>query len=554
MTGTLRWTQSGILLAALSLLAACAHAPPDPAMKGHSEEPVGVSPPAGSDPRTHVPPAEPTATYPEPPDPTPEPSIGLDASLSTEAEPVASLTPAQFSDLFDRMRAGFKLYDPDHRTVDVQVNWYAANPEYLERAFGRAELYMYHIVAEIEARGMPLELALLPVVESAFEPYAYSRARASGLWQFIPGTGSRFGLKQNWWYDGRRDVVESTRAALDYLQFLHAEFDGDWLLAVAAYNCGENGVARAIRANQAQGKPTDFWNLKLPKETRAYVPKLLAMKRLVADPEGHGLSFSSMANRAYFDRVETYGQIDLRVAAEIAGLTYEELYELNPAFHRWATDPEGPHFLLLPVDAAEAFRTSVLQLTPDQRLRVTRYTVQPGDSVASLARQFETTIDHIRELNHLPTGVLVVGTELRVPAEAMKLPPKVLRAAALVDGRDRRAGRHAHVVRRGDSLWRIAKRNGMDVKTLASLNGMRPSDTLRAGQRLKLSGSDGGGSSYSAGSSSRNVTYTVRSGDTLSRIARIFQISVTQLVSWNGISTSSPIRPGQKLQIRVTRR
>ncbi|HTV52795.1 MAG TPA: transglycosylase SLT domain-containing protein, partial [Steroidobacteraceae bacterium] len=317
------------------------------------------------------------------------------------------------------MRAGFKLADVDRTAVDEQLNWFAANPDYVQRAFQRSELYLYHIVTQIEARGMPLELALLPVIESAYEPYAYSRARASGLWQFIPGTGSRFGLKQNWWYDGRRDVVESTRAALDYLQALHDEFNGDWLLAVAAYNCGELAVAKAVQTNQQKGKPIDFWSLRLPAETRAYVPKLLAMKRLVSDPEAHGLSFSRIPNQAYFTRVETEGQIDLRVAAEIAGITYDELYELNPAFHRWATDPSGPNFLLLPADAANAFRTNLTQLDPDERLRVKHYLVHRGDTMAAIARRSNTTPQALRELNDLPSGALVIGTDLRVPSDAV---------------------------------------------------------------------------------------------------------------------------------------
>src|SRR5436309_10534809 len=210
---------------------------------------------------------------------------------------VPGLAPALYGDLFDRMRAGFTLEDgAGQRAVDQQLRWYANNPEYLQRAFGRDELYLYQIVTELERRGMPLGLALLPVVESAFEPYAYSRARASGLWQFIPGTGSRFGLKQDWWYDGRRDIVESTRAALDYLQHLHDEFDGDWLLAIAAYNCGEAMVERAVDMNRAAHRPVSFWELWLPGETRAYVPKLLAMKRLVRDPESFGLEFSPIPN------------------------------------------------------------------------------------------------------------------------------------------------------------------------------------------------------------------------------------------------------------------
>ena len=341
------------LLALIPLaLAACAHAP---SRAQHAPAELAVVPPQASAPLTPPPSPEPQAA------PVSVPAGATEAPAAAAAESVAGalapadggptqlagLTPAQYADLFDRMRAGFKLDDgADRRAVDDQLRWYAANPDYLQRAFGRADLYLYHIVTELERRGMPLELALLPVVESAFEPYAYSRARASGLWQFIPGTGSRFGLKQDWWYDGRRDIVESTRAALDYLQYLHDEFNGDWLLAIAAYNCGEAMVERAAQANRAAGRPVDFWSLWLPGETRAYVPKLLAMKRLVMDPETYGLSFSPIPNQPYFARVPTHGQINLKLAAEIAGISPEDLYELNPAFHRLATDPSGPHFLL----------------------------------------------------------------------------------------------------------------------------------------------------------------------------------------------------------------
>src|SRR6202023_3413566 len=251
------------------------HPPEEHPLTGPPVEPTGF-----------IPPGDPSSPYPEAPTPPSAQAVEPDDStLSDSPTQVAGLTPAQYADLFDRMRAGFKLDDVERVAVEQQLNWFALHPDYLERAFGRAELYMYHIVTELEARGMPLEIALLPVVESAFEPYAYSRARASGLWQFIPDTGSRFGLKQDWWYDGRRDIVESTRAALDYLQALHDEFNGDWLLAIAAYNCGEMAVERAVDLNRAAGQPLDFWSLKLPKETQAYVPKLLAMRRLVSDPE-----------------------------------------------------------------------------------------------------------------------------------------------------------------------------------------------------------------------------------------------------------------------------
>jgi membrane-bound lytic murein transglycosylase D len=477
-----------------------------------------------------------------------------DTSAPAAAAAIGSggTNPAQYADLFDRMRAGFRLGDGDHREVDQQLRWYAANPDYLQRAFGRADLYLYHIVTELEARGMPLELALLPVVESAFEPYAYSRASASGLWQFISDTGSRFGLKQDWWYDGRRDIVESTRAALDYLQALHDEFGGDWLLAIAAYNCGEKQVERSVAANRAAGRPVDFWTLWLPRETRAYVPKLLAMKRLVQDPQAFGLEISPIPNQPYFTRVSTEGQINLKVAAQIAGISPEEVYELNPAFHRWATDPAGPYFLLLPVDAADTFSSNLPELTPEQRLAVAHYAVRRGDSVVSVARQFDTTPSVIRELNNLPAGRITVGDDLSVPSAASELPAKVMLAAARVDGRGRWARRpHVQIVRSGDSLWAIARRHGMNVNTLALLNGMQPGDPLRAGQRIRLAGGESG---YAAHARVRRVVYSVRSGDTVAQIAQLFQCSVPQLLAWNGLSSHTHIHAGQKLRIHLVTR
>jgi len=538
-----------LLLAACALaLAACAHTPRERPLPTAVAQPVAATPPA-----------QPSSTYPEPP--TPPAAQGAqagDATLSDSPAPgdsatqVAGLTPAQYADLFDRMRAGFKLDDVQRLAVDQQLNWFASHPDYLERAFGRAELYLYHIVTELESRGMPLEIALLPVVESAFEPYAYSRARASGLWQFIPGTGSRYGLKQDWWYDGRRDVIESTRAALDYLQSLHDEFNGDWLLAIAAYNCGEMAVERALDYNRARGRPLDFWSLKLPRETQAYVPKLLAMRRLVSDPEAYDISISPIPNQPYFARVDTLGQIDLKVAAEIAGVTDEEVYELNPAYHRWATDPSGPHYLLLPVDGAQVFTQNISQLGDEQRMHAQTYTVGRGDSVASVAKKFNTTPSVVRELNDLPSGPLTVGTDLRVPSASTSLPAKVLLAAARVDGRDRSSRRpHVHVVRRGDTMWSIARRTGMDVNKLAMMNGMQPGDPLRAGQRLRLSNSEATARSGSSGS--RRVTYVVRAGDTLTQIAKLFQCTVKEIMSWNGIGSRSPIAAGQKLIIRVSR-
>jgi len=487
-----------------------------------------------------------------------EPTTSLAEALAAQGmDTVAGLTPEQYPDVFDRIRAGFKLEDVDSPRIDQQLAFYANNPQYLERVFGRAGLYLHHIVQEIESRGMPLELALLPVVESAFEPYARSWATANGLWQFMPGTGERFGLKQDWWYDGRRDVLASTRAALDYLQYMHDEFFNDWLLAIAAYNCGEFRVQREVNANRAAGKPVDFFSLRLPAETRAYVPKLLAMRRLVGNPEDYGIAFSPIPNEPYFAKVDTGGQLDLSLAAELAGITIDEIYELNPGFHRWATDPAGPHHLLLPRDAADAFTRNLELLNPDERVRVSLHKVKSGESVASIAKKYKTHANVVRDMNNLGNEPLVIGAELRVPTAVVNLPAKVMLAAARVDGGGDRRGRRptVHVVRSGDSLWRIAKRHRMDVNTLARLNGMGVNDTLRAGQKLVLNtrSSSRSASSGSTGGSGP-VSYKVRSGDTLSRIAKVFGVTVSDLVNWNGISKHSTLRPGQKLTINAKRR
>jgi membrane-bound lytic murein transglycosylase D len=588
---TLRATRFALLIAALAALAACA------ARQPLRPQPVAVVPPPAATP-------PPEAEAPPPPAPAPA------------AQP-AALTPTQYADLFDRIRAGFTLPDPDEPAIDEQLNWYASNPDYLQRAFGRADMYLYYIVTQLEKRHMPLELALLPVIESAFEPYAYSRARAAGLWQFISPTGTRFGLKQDWWYDGRRDVVASTNAALDYLQALHDEFNGDWLLAVAAYNCGELAVAHAVQVNEAEHRPVDFWHLRLPRETEAYVPKLLAMKRLVEDPGKYGLAFTAIPNQPYFERVPTGGhQINLQVAAQIAGISAEEIYDLNPAFHRWATDPTGPFYLLLPVDAAPIFTQNVAELTADELMGVEHYEVRRRDSVYSVAREFKTSVEILRKLNTLPDGRLAAGEDVLVPATTYTLPANVRLAAARVDGRARwgsylqfqvvrrgdtlwsiarhyrmrpatlarmngisvhhiiRPGErlrlyarvpvehhgelHFEVVRTGDTLWSIARRHGMSVRTLASLNGIGRRAMLHPGERLRLftrappARSAGVSASVPAASSgARRVVYTVRRGDNLWQIARLFQVKVSQILAWNAIGLHSPILAGQKLTIRV---
>ena len=520
----------GTALTAALLVCACAHQAPAP------RERI-VLPPAD---------AAQTATPP------------ADADTSAAGGPADLAMPREwqhhngedYDDLFDRMRAGFALNEVQEPAIDQQLAWFEHNPDYLERVFQRAQRYLYHVVTEVEARGMPLEFALLPVVESAYEPFAYSVSRAAGLWQFIPATGVRFGLKQDWWYDGRRDVIESTRAALDYLQALHDQFEGDWLLAIAAYNVGELAVQREIDYNRAHGRPTDFWHLNLPAETRAYVPKLLAMKRLMAEPERYGLDFAPIPNEPYFAVIETGSQLQLTVAAQLAGTSYDELVALNPGYNRWATDPEGPHRMLVPIDNADAFEAALQTLAPEDRMRYETHLVERRETLASIAKQYDTSVAVLAKINDLPAGRVEPGETLKIPSISVQLPDKVLLAAARVDRPETDTGRRqrqiVYRVRAGETLNSIARRHGMPVSTLARLNNLGTGDTLMKGQRLVIKASarhyrDEGIKS------GRRTLYMVRRGDTVFSISRQFQVSVTQLKSWNGLNKHHQIRSGQRL-------
>ena len=452
-------------------------------------------------------------------------------------------------DLFERMRTGFAIDDVDHATVEREVRWYASHPTYLDRTFKRGERYLYHIVNEIEARKMPLELALLPVVESAFNPVAYSRARASGLWQFIPGTGRRYDLKQNWYYDGRRDVVAATTAALDYLQFLSEEFEGDWLLAIAAYNCGEANISRAVARNRKAGKPTDFFSLKLPRETRAYVPKLLAMRRIVNDPATHGLEFAPIPNEPYFAQIDVAGQIDLHVAAELAELAPEELLALNPAFNHWVTDPDGPYQLLVPVDRQARFTEAVAALPPEKRVRVVYHHVRKGDTLGGIADKYGVSIAAIKTTNKIRGTLIRPGQDLLITAA-----PTSMAAATpttLLAAREPRNSSDKHIVRRGDTLWSIARSHGVTMESIASSNGLSSDDTLAVGQVLQIPGTATLASTQADAVETRSTTYVVRRGDTLSHIATKFQVRLSDLLGWNNLNSRSMIKPGQRLVMYV---
>lgn len=399
---------------------------------------------------------------------------------------------AQPADLWQLTRQHLQLpLDYQSARLESQVNWYLRHPSHMARVTERAQPYYHHILHEVLKRNMPAEIALLPIVESAYDPFAYSHGSAAGPWQFIPGTAQHFGLRSSWWYDGRRDILASTDAALTYLQQLHQRFDGDWLLALAAYNAGGGTVSRAIRRNSEQGKPTDYWSLELPAETKAYVPKLLAVSRLVRDAESLGVTLAPIDDTPHFEVVETGGQIDLAQAASLAGLDLDTLYRLNPGFNRWATDPEGPHLLLIPTENVAQLRHALIELPPEKRVNWHRYTVRPGDTLSTIAKHFDSSVSVIRQGNKLNGSLIRVGQALLVPKPSASSDNYSLSAEQRVQAErmqlEQRAKlKHYHRVHSGESFWSIARRYGVGVRDLARWNQMAPGDTLKVGQTLLL--------------------------------------------------------------------
>ena len=484
-------------------------------------------------------------------------ALGAEEMQVAYGDSQASVFPdyaaGQDENLWDRIRAGFRLAELDSSLTQVHADWYAKRPDYVARMLERSRRYLFHIVEEVEKRGMPMEIALLPMVESAFNPQAYSRSHAAGIWQFIPSTGRNFGLKQNVWYDGRRDVTAATRAALDYLQKLHGEF-GSWELALAAYNCGEGCVARAIRKNAEQGKPTDYQSLPLPPETRHYVPKLMAVRQLVSEPESFGVELSDIPNEPYFTPVSlNTGAMDVHSAARLAGLSEEEFLDLNPAFPRKLIKAGSNVSVLVPVQHAELFQYNLERGEWDRWEPVT---ARKGMTVTEIAERFGTTPERITRHNqlHLRHGRLIKDqvilapldgeTETELPAATWQEAEASLRETAAT------APKH-HVVRKGETLGLLAVKYGLSVAELKRYNRLR-SSTLRVGQRLVVKPATPVASGARLALSKKQggpTRYTVRRGDTLHSIAGRFKVSVSELKAWNQLR-SNRLQAGRQLTIK----
>ena len=428
-----------------------------------------------------------TATAPAAPDAPAVPAISLEKPV--ELKPHAVVGLQEKIDIWERIRRGFGMPDLDNDLVRNREQWYASRPDYMLRMTERSRPYLFHIVEELERRQMPMELALLPFIESAFNPQAVSSAKAAGMWQFMPATGKFFDLKQNLFRDERRDVLESTRAALDYLQKLHSMF-GDWHLALAAYNWGEGSVGRALARNKAKGLPLTYSDLRMPNETRFYVPKLQAIKNIVAQPEAFNTQLPLIQNHPYFKSVAIDRDIDVAMAAKLANVSLEDFKALNPAMNRPVILAAGTPQILLPWDNAQVFESN-MQANPERRLSSwTAWQAPRTMRAQEVAKQVGMTTEQLRSVNGIPARMLVkTGSTLLVPRQGkldndvtehladnghLLLAPEVVLRKIMVKARP------------GDTLARLASRHGVSAANLADWNRLKPNASLSKGQSLAI--------------------------------------------------------------------
>lgn len=534
-------------------------------------------------------------------------SKSLDISQPAEERHEAAAPQVERNDLWQRIKNGYAMPDSTSPLVKNHENWYSSRPDYVKRMVERSQRYLFHVVEEVEKRGMPTEIALLPMIESAYNPKAYSTSRASGIWQFVPSTGKYFGLKQNWWFDNRRNITFATDAALTYLEKLHAMF-GAWDLALAAYNAGEGTVSRAIERNRRLGLPTDYENLNLPPETRNYVPKLQAVKNLMTNPGNYGLNIQTIANTPYFAKVTAPAQIDAHLAAKLAEISDEEFLALNPSFNRPVITSEDKNLeLLLPILSAQTFRVN-LENYNRPLVSWKTYFAKRGEKLEKIANKFGIHVSKLRDVNDLPaqnkikkSATILVpngnttsfkpsspqiakinNTDANATASSLTNSNEVIASGVTLaemeaeyasdpdyqandpkeisqqdyavnlesfEENEPKVNRSVrHRVKKGEVMATIAKRYGIGVKDIMAANALKTS-RVKVGQVLRIDTIKTAAIKESHSKNKKMQTYVVKRGDTLHSIAQKFDVAVADLKRWNKIHNSR-IQPGNKLTIK----
>jgi membrane-bound lytic murein transglycosylase D len=423
--------------------------------------------------------------------------------------------------IWDTMRHEFTLpHYEDSARVQQQIEWFMNNQDFLYRSAARAAPYLYYILQQVRMRHLPVEVALIPIIESSFNPFALSSAGAAGIWQMMPGTASGYGIRQNWWYDGRRDVVASTKAALNYLAYLDNFFDGNWLYAVAAYDTGEGNIQAAIKRNVRDGITTDYWSLPVAQETRDYIPKLLALAIIISNPDRYPVELPYLRNAPYLAQVDIGAQIDLNHAASLAGLSLKELKQLNPGYNRSATDPNGPFKLVLPIENVEEFTENLSTSPLYHRINWINYKWKSSDTLASVAKRFNTTTGMLRKINPTLASNLKPGVSIIIPRTIPALSETILAA-------EKTQQVHTADNNRKSSL----KRKLREV----AMNDVEPQETAAASTAYSLQPGD--------------TLYMIRNGDNMDKVAHRFNMTKNALQVANNISNDTALQPGEKLII-----
>ena len=403
---------------------------------------------------------------------------------------IKALSAQSSPNVWDVLRSELTLnHEVTEPEVQSQIRWIISHPSYIQKLARQSEPYIYHIVTEIKKRKMPGEIALIPMIESSYDPFAYSGVGAAGLWQLMPGTGTDLGLKQDWWFDGRRSIRPSTNAALNYLAYLHTFFNGDWVLAFAAYDSGEGTMARIIKSSGQSGRKIRFWSLNVPQETKAYIPRLLALAEVIQNPKRYHVELPDIPHIPYFEEVNIGSQIDLSHAAKLAGISYRDLIKLNPGFNRWATAPYRPYKLLIPADKVEDFSRNLANVPVDARVSWTRHQVSAGDNLVLIAQKYHTTVNLIKELNQLKNASVSKGQYVLIPSSKNTpiTPTKAIVAAPAAPVHNFVATKEykvIHIVQRNESYPLIQRKYGVSAHDIQSWNHLNSKKPLQPGQQL----------------------------------------------------------------------
>lgn len=452
-------------------------------------------------------------------------------------------TPSgQYQDLWNYVGNDLSIKAPNNDRVKREKARYLKNKSYLPTVANRAEPYMYWIVEQIKQRDIPMEIALLPIVESEFNPHVVSPAKAAGIWQMVPTTGSYYGLRQDEWFDGRKDVIASTKAALDMLERLNEMFDGDWLLTVAAYNSGEGRILNAVKRNKSRGLPTDFWSLSLPKETTVYVPRLLALADVVKNAERYGIDMPISNPDKAIDQIDIGQQIELAQVAKLSGVPLNKLKSLNAGYKHKVTPPNGPHRIAIPKSHTERF-INALAAHDNRFIDSVSYVVKSGDSLDSIATAYQSNRYIIAKTNQLADASLKAGRKIIIPAYNSVVNESLLKQKSQKEKKQvvERKGRYTVVS--GDSLYKIARKLGVGMNDLQRWNSLGKNAMLRPGHQLTY---------YVNSNNARKITYSIKRGDTMTSIARQFNLDIEDMLSWNTtLANAHQLSLGDKLTLYV---